>query len=326
MSTTVLNGVWFAQPAIAQRVGRESNIQLSENQFDPSTMLIDVASIGQQSLERFEKLRAVKANNQVIFPANYFRPADHFGDQFLSNAIYTSLLDHHISKLRSGDIKSFHDSVLGEIQNQFFWDSSPAYFFSDAYSWDSGELRDKIEEFQIDRPSERVRDYVSLRRIKVTRQISKGNRTPFNSRDDLSQAYNPTQAAASQSSAQTARLYRKLSQLPKEIPDNNLAKEFLDFVNALGVVLNCGANPVTQAAYQQFMIDWNSAPQPVQGATWVQALLWKWLFISFPANRSKYFAVANEPDIDKHKKTVARSRRLKGLNDLISDYIERAQS
>ena len=326
MSTTVLNGVWFAQPAIAQLVGRESNIQLSENQFDPSTMLIDVASIGQQSLERFEKLRAVKANNQVIFPANYFRPADHFGDQFLSNAIYTSLLDLHISKLRSGDIKTFHDSVLGEIQNQFFWDSSPAYFFSDANSCDSGELRDKIEEFQIDRPSERVRDYVSLRRIKVTRQISKGNRTPFNSRDDLSQAYNPTQAAASQSSAQTARLYRKLSQLPKEIPDNNLAKEFLDFVNALGVVLNCGANPVTQAAYQQFMIDWNSAPQPVQGATWVQALLWKWLFISFPANRSKYFAVANEPDIDKHKKTVARSRRLKGLNDLISDYIARAQS
>ena len=118
MSTTVLNDVWFAQPAIAQSVGRESNIQLSENQFDPSTMLIDVASIGQQSLERFEKLRAVKANNQVIFPANYFRPADHFGDQFLSHAIYTSLLDNHISKLRSGDIKSFHDSVLGEIQNQ----------------------------------------------------------------------------------------------------------------------------------------------------------------------------------------------------------------
>jgi spermidine/putrescine-binding protein len=121
-------------------------------------------------------------------------------------------------------------------------------------------------------------------------------------------------------------LYRKLSQLPKGIPDNNLAKEFLDFINALGICLNCNANPVTQAAYQQFMIDWNSAPQPVQGATWVQALLWKWLYISFPADRSKYFAAANEPDILKHKKTVARSRRLEGLNDLISDYIARAQS
>jgi hypothetical protein len=214
MSTTELNDVWFAQPVIAQSVGRESNIQLSENQFDPSATLIDVASISQKALKRFEKLRAVKANNQVIFPANHFRPADSFGEQFLAHAVYEFLLNKHIAYLQSKSSKTFMLGVLGEIQNQFFYDSSPAYFFCDAYSWDSQKLRDKIKKFQIDRPSEGVRDYVSLRRIKVTQKISTGNRTRIKSRDYLSQADNLTQAAASQSSTETARLYLKLSQLP----------------------------------------------------------------------------------------------------------------
>lgn len=326
MPTTELHVGWFAQPAFSGSVNSESISQLNENDFDAAQMRIDVKNTSRQSSKRFQSLLEIKKEDgQALFPTNHFQPADDFGWEFLSHAVYTSLLDQHISKLRSGDVKSLHDSVLVEIQTQFYLDSSPACFFDDAYSWDSRELRDKIEEFQIDRPSERVRDYVSLRRIKVTRQISTGNRTPIKSRDYLSQADNLTQAAASQSSAETARLYRKLSQLPNRIPDNNLAKDFLDFTNALGVVLNCGANPVTQSAYQQFMIDWNSAPQPVQGATWIQALLWKWLYMSSPANRSKYFADANESDTVKHKKTVARSRRLKGLNDSISDYIARAQ-
>ena len=109
------------------------------------------------------------------------------------------------------------------------------------------------------------------------------------------------------------------------IPDIKLAKDFLDFRNMLGVVFNCAVSSVTPSGYQQLMIEWNSAPQPSQGATEIQGLLWKWLYINFPKDRAKYFHDANESAAVINRKTKARNRRVEDLKDFLNDTIARAQ-
>lgn len=325
MSTTELNVDWFNQPAFPSAFDKESNSQLNENEFDGDEMRIDVARARERTIKRFENLRALKVNGEDLFPADHFRTADTFGGQFLSHAVYASLLDHHISKLHVADDKLLHNSVLGEVQTQFYLDSSPKYFFYYASSWDSRKRQNKIEAFRIQRPTEKVCDYVDFRKIKVVRQILTGNRNPIKKKDDyLSQAVNPSQEAASISSAETLRLFEEYSDLLSVIPDIKLADDFQDLRNMLSIVLNCADNPVTPLAYQQFMIDWNKAPQPIQGALEIQAILWKWLYMKFPKDREKYFHDATDSATVINRKTKARSRRLKDLNDFLNDTIARA--
>jgi hypothetical protein len=325
VSTTVLNVDWFNQPAFPTACYEESNSQLNENEFDDDEMRIDVASARERTIKRFENLRAVKVNDQDLFPADHFQTADNFGGQFLSHEVYASLLDQYISKLRTADQKLLHNSVLGKIQNQFYCDSSPEYFFYGASLWDSRKLRDEREKFQIERPRKKVSDYVNLQKIKFTRQFLTGNRNPIKKKDDyLSQAVSPTQEAASLISAETVRLFEKYSDLLSVIPDIKLANDFQDLRNMLSIVFNCAENPVTPLAYQQFMDDWYSAPQPIQGALESQALLWKWLYMKFPEDRAKYFHDATDSATVINKKTKARSRRLEDLNNFLKDTIARA--
>lgn len=326
MSTTALSVAWFAQPSCSHSATAEFQSQLSENLFDGSLMRIDVPQISQQSLERFERLRAIKANNQPIFSANDFQPDDMFGKQFLSHAVFASLLKHHISKLKSGSNQLLYISALGALENQFFCDSSPEFFFYDAYSWDSRKLQNEKKKFQINRPTEKVRDYVISQRHRVTREILTGNRKPIKKKHDLPSTTTTTvlvQREASLITSDVRRLLKQLSQSVNEILDPVTLQDFLSFRNALGVVLDCNGVAVTPVSYQQFMNEWESAPQPIQGATWIQSILWKWLYVSFPSHRSKFFDGQHDSNALKHKKAMARSRRLKGLNELIRNAVAR---
>jgi hypothetical protein len=326
MSTTELNDVWFAQSTCLQSAAGEFQSQLNENKFDGSTMLIDGASISQQSLKRFKNLRAVEVNGQVLFPASHFDDADDFGWQFLSHAVYESLLDGHIADLQSKSSETFMLGVLGEIQNQFYFESWPEYFFYDAAEWDVRKRQTQIEEFRIERPSKKVCDYVVNQKRKTIQKILTGNRVPTKARDPLSQADSSTYVTESLVTDDVDFLFQRLTELLTEITDKKLALDFLDFKNALGVVLKCGGVAVTPDHYQEFMEDWNDAPQPIRGATWIQGLLWKWLYVRFPNERSKYFHGENDSDSVKHKISMARSRRLENLNEFLKSAVMRASS
>ena len=130
MSSTELNVAWFNQPAFQNLFKAESNSQLNENCFNSAQMRIDLADIRDQSLLRFKRLRKIDVAGQSLFPPNYFQPADDFGRQFLSHAVYASLLDQHISELHVVDDKLLNNSVLGELQTQFYLGSSPEHFFT----------------------------------------------------------------------------------------------------------------------------------------------------------------------------------------------------
>ena len=336
MSTTELNDVWFAQSAIAQSVGRESNIQLSENQFDPSTTLIDVASISQQALKRFEKLRAIKANDEILFPVTHLQPADHFGDQFLSHAVYASLLDQHVFKLRAADQKLLHHSVLGEVQTRFYMASSPEWFFYDRAQWDSRTLKKQVQKFLIGRPHEKVRDYVYRRRIKVKREIETGGTTTAEVKNyedyimvwqegaDSNLNGGSTAGEAQLNYSGVKSLSEKISGIESEIYDHKLQKDFLDLKRVLSLFIDCSKEPVTPSDYQQFMIDWDNTPKPIRGATEIQKILWKWLYVSFPDDRNKYFHIQGESKTEINNKTQARTRRLKGLNQFLKNAVMRA--
>lgn len=326
MSTTALNDLWFTQPQFSDLFDRESNSQLNENQFDGSTMLINAKGISQQSLKRFKNLCAVEVNGQALFPASHFDDADDFGWQFLSHAVYEALLDDHITDLKSKSSKTFTLSVLGEIQNQFYFESWPEYFFYDAATWDARTRQTQIEKFRIGRPSPKVCDYVADQKRKTIRKISTGKRVQTKKGDPLSQADNSTNASALLNTDDIDVLFQRLTELMTEITDNKLAEDFLDFKGALGVVLKCGGDAVTPDRYQQFMKDWNDAPQPIRGATWIQGLLWKWLYVRFPDERSKYFHGKNDSDSVKHRVSMARSRRLENLNEFLKSAVMRASS
>ncbi len=326
MSATALNDLWFTQQRFSDLFDQESNSQLNENLFDGSTMLINANGISQQSLRRFKNLRAVAVNGQALFPASHFDDADDFGWQFLSHAVYEALLDDHITDLKSKSSKTFTLGVLGEIQNQFYIESWPEYFFYDAAEWDAQERQSKIEKFRIARPSVKVCDYVADQKKKTIRKISTGKRVQTKKGAPLSQADNSTYASALLNMDDIDVLFQRLTELLTEITDNKLAEDFLDFKCALGVVLKCGGDAVTPDRYQQFMKDWNDAPQPIRGATWIQGLLWKWLYVRFPDERSKYFHCENDSDSVKHKISVARSRRLENMNELLKNAAMRAGS
>ena len=326
MSATGLNDDWFAQPAFSDSFDRESNLQLNENKFDGSTMLIDVASITQQSLKRFKNLRAVEVNGQVLFPASHFDDADDFGRQFLSHAVYECLLDGHITDLESKSSKTFLLGVLGEIQNQFYVESWPEYFFYDVAEWDAQKRQTQIEEFRIGRPSQKVCDYVVDQRRKTIRKISTGKRVQTKKGDPLSQADSSTYVTESLGTDDIDFLFQRLTELLTEITDSKLAEDFLDFKGALGVVLKCGGDAVTPDRYQMLMEEWNDAPQPIRGATWIQGLLWKWLYARFPNERSKYFHDENDSGAVKHRVSVARSRRLENLNEFLKSAVMRVKS
>ena len=85
----------------------------------------------------------------------------------LHHHVLNKIVHHHISKLRTADQKLLHNSVLGEVQTLFYLDSSPKCFFDYASSWDSRKRQDKIEAFRIQRPTEKVRDYVNFQKIRV---------------------------------------------------------------------------------------------------------------------------------------------------------------
>jgi hypothetical protein len=326
VSTTELNDVWFAQSTCLQSAAGEFQSQLSENQFDGSTMFIDSASISQQSLTRFKKLRAVEVNGQALFPASHFDDADDFGWQFLSHAVYECLLDRHIADLQSKSSKTFMLGVFGEIQNQFYFESWPQYFFYDAAEWDVRKRQTQIEEFRIERPSKKVCDYVVNQKRKTIQKISTGNRVPTKTRDPLAQADSSTYVTESLGTYDVDFLLQRLTELLTEITDKKLAVDFLDFKGALGVVLKCSGVAVTPDRYQELMEEWNDAPQPIRGATWIQGLLWKWLYVRFPNERSKYFHGDNDSDSVKHKVSVARSRRLENLNEFLKSAVMGASS
>ena len=321
-----LDDAWFTQTALTASFEKESNSQLSENEFYGSTMMIDEASIRQQSLERFKNLCAVEVNNQALFPASHFDDADDFGWQFLSHAVYQFLLDRHIAELQSKSSKPFTFSVLGEIQNQFYVESWPEYFFYEAAEWDVRNRQTKIEEFRIKRPSIKVRDYIVVQTRKVSQKVSTGNRSRIKARDPLAQADSSTNVSALLDTDDIDLLYQSMTELMTEITDNKLAGDFLDFTNALGIFLNCSGDEVTQDRYQQFMLTWNAAPQPIRGATWIQGLLWKWLYVRFPNERPQYFHGANDSDSVKHKIAMARSRRLENLNEFLKSAVMRVKS
>lgn len=321
-----LDDAWFTHTALTASFEKESNSQLSENEFYGSTMMIDRASISQKSLERFKNLRAVEVNSQALFPANHFDDADDFGWQFLSHAVYQFLLDRHIAELQSKSSELLMRCVLGEIQNEFYVESWPEYFFYEVAEWDVQKRQTKIEEFRIGRPSIKVRDYIVNQKRKVIQKVSTGNRSRNKARDPLAQADNSTNAAESLSSFEIETLFQKLTELLTEITDNKLAEDFLDFTNALGIFLNCSGDAVTQDRYQQFMLTWNAAPQPIRGATWIQGLLWKWLYVRFPNERPQYFHGANDSDSVKHKISMARSRRLENLNEFLKSAVMRVKS
>lgn len=325
MSTTILNVDWFTQTEFTASFDKESNSQLSENKFYGSTMMIDKASISQQSLERFKNLRAVEVNNQALFPASHFDDADDFGWQFLSHAVYQFLLDRHIAELQSKSSKTFTFSVLGEIQNQFYVESWPEYFFYEAAEWDDRKRQTKIEEFRIGRPSIKVCDYIVVQIRKVSQKVSTGNRSRNKARDPLAQDDSSTDVSAPLDADDIDLLYQSMTELMTEITDNKLAGDFLDFTNALGIFLNCNGDAVTQDRYQQFMLTWNDAPQPIRGATWIQGLLWKWLYVRLPNERSQYFHGANDSDSVKHKISVARSRRLENMNEFLKRAVMRVK-
>ena len=326
MSATELNDVWFAQSTCLQSAAGEFQSQLSENQFDESTMFIDAASISQQSLTRFKKLRAVEVEGHILFPSSHFDDADDFGWQFLSHAVYECLLDGHIADLQSKSSKTFLHGVLGEIQNQFYFESWPEYFFYDVAEWDAQKRQTKTEEFRIERPSRKVCDYVVEQKRKTIRKISTGKRIQTTKGEPLSQADSSTYVTESLGTDDIDFLFQRLTELLTEITDNKLAEDFLDFKNALGVVLKCGGVAVTPDHYQELMKEWNDAPQPIRGATWIQGLLWKWLYVRFPNERSKYFHGENDSDSVKHKISMARSRRLENLNEFLKSAVMRASS
>ena len=326
MPTTALNDLWFTQQQFSDLFDRESNSQLNENQFDGSTMLINVAGISQQSLKRFKNLRAVEVNGQALFPASHFDDADDFGCQFLSHAVYESLLDGHIADLQSKSSKTFTLDVLGEIQNQFFFESWPEYFFYDAAGWDARKRQRKIEEFRIGRPSLKVCDYLIHQKRKTSQRISTGNRVKTKKGDPLSQADSSTNASALLDTDDIDFLFQRLTELLTEITDNKLAEDFLDFKGALGFVLKCSGDAVTPDRYQKLMKEWDDVPHPIRGATWIQGLLWKWLYVRFPNERSKYFHGENDSVSVKHKISVARSRRLENMNELLKNAAMRAGS
>ena len=325
MPTTELDLAWFVHSAFSSSVSQESNSQLTENKFDGTTMLIEVASISEQSSKRFQSLRAINVNGRGLFPASHFQPADDFGGQFLSHAVFASLFDQHISELRTADEKLLHNSVLGEVQTQFYLASSPEYTFCTAAQWDSRKQIKQVQKFQIERPSKKVRDYVHLRRIEVKHELLTGNRKSEKELEDFYRDCTSVLVGASLSSDETVRLFQRSSELLRGIPETKLAKDFLDFRNMLGVVFNCGENPVTPSDYRQFMIDWNSAPQPIQGATEIEGLLWKWLYLNFPDDRNKYFHTGNMSKAVIDKKTQARSRRLKHLKIFLNDAVAKAK-
>lgn len=326
MSSTELNDVWFAQPAFSSSFDKESYWQLSENEFDGSTMLIDAVSISQQSLKRFKNLRAVEVNSQALFPAGHFDDADDFGWQFLSHAVYQFLLDRHIAELQSKSSELLMRGVLGKIQNEFYVESWPEYFFYEAAEWDVRKRQTKIEEFRIGRPSIKVCDYIVVHTRKVSQKVSTGNRSRNKARDPLAQADSSTNVSALFDTDDIDLLYQSMTELLTEITDNKLAEDFLDFTNALGIFLNCSGDAVTQDRYQQFMLTWNAAPQPIRGATWIQGLLWKWLYVRFPNERQQYFHGANDSDSVKHKISMARSRRLENLNEFLKSAVMRVKS
>ena len=289
-------------------------------------MMIDKASISQQSLERFKNLRAVEVNDQALLPASHFDPADDFGGQFLSHGVYQFLLDRHIAELQSKSSKTFTFSVLGEIQNHFYVESWPEYFFYEAAEWDVRKRQTKIEEFRIGRPSLKVCDYVVDQKRRVIQKVSMGNRSRIKARDPLAQADSSTDVSAPLDADDIDLLYQSMTELMTEITDNKLAGDFLDFTNALGIFLNCNGDAVTQDRYQQFMLTWNAAPQPIRGATWIQGLLWKWLYVRFPNERPQYFHGANDSDSVKHKISVARTRRLENMNEFLKRAVMRVKS
>ena len=320
-----LEAAWFTQLAFSTLFKTESNSQLNENKFDSSEMFIDAMSISEQSSKRFKSLRAINVDGQHLYPANHFQPADYFGQQFLSHAVYASLFDQHISRLQRVEKLDFNRCVLGEIQNRFYRNSMPEDFFYDAASWGSKKRQNQIEKFQIGRPKPRVCDFIFSEKKEVKRRILSGNSVPIFDSDFLEEADDPTQAALPLIEKKTERLIKRLDELLMGATDNKLAKDLLDFTRVLGVVLSCGNADVTSPGYQQFMIDWDSAPKPIQGATSLQATLWKWLFVSFPDDRDKYFHSKGDSNSVINKKTKARSRRLEGLNTLIGDFMARAQ-
>jgi len=324
VTTTALNDHWFTQPQFSALFDQESNSQLNENEFDGSKLSFNAVGISKQSLKRFENLRAVEVNGQALFPASHFDDADDFGWQFLSHAVYENLLDDHITDLKSKSSETHTLSVLGEIQNRFYFESWPEYFFYDVATWDARTRQTKIEEFRIGRPSDKVCKFVADRRRSTSRCISTGKRVQTKKGDPLSQADNSTNASALLNTDDIDVLFQRLTELLTEVTDNKLAEDFLDFKGALGVVLKCGGDAVTPDRYQQFMKEWNDAPQPIRGATWIQGLLWKWLYVRFPRERSKYFHDENDSDSVKHKVSMARSRRLENLNEFLKSAAMRA--
>ena len=336
MSTVELNIAWFSQPAFGLSVKRESHSQLNENVFDSSEMFIDATSISEMSSKRFESLRAITVNGLDLFPANHFDSADYFGEQFLSHAVFSSLFDQHIRKFRRADRKLLHNSVLGEVQTQFYLSSSPEYFFYDRAEWNSQLIEKNKQDFQIGRPSERVRDYVHLRRIEVRREIETGGlksreygiyeqfleaerRHAGNARSEES----PTGAPRIDSTSASV-LIEKFSGSESQISDKNLLKDFLDLMRALNLVKHCRNEAVTPSDYQQFMNDWENTPKAIRGATEIQQILWRWLYVSFPDDRHRYFHTEGDSESEVNKKTKARSRRLKKLNELLKNAAMRA--
>ena len=320
-----LDAAWFTQLAFSTLFKTESNSQLNENEFDSSGMFIDAMSISEQSSKRFKSLRAINVDGQHLYPANHFQPADHFGQQFLSHAVYASLFNQHISQLQRIEKLDFNRCVLGEIQNSFYRNSMPEVFFYDAASWGSKKRQNQIEKFRIGRPRPRICDFIFSEKKEVKRRILSGNSVPIFDSDFLEEADDLTQVALPLIEEKIERLIERLDEILVGATDNKLAKDLLDFTRVLGVVLSCGNADVTSPGYQQFMIDWDSAPQPIQGATPLQATLWKWLFVNFPNDRDKYFHNKGDSNSDINKKTKARSRRLEGLNTLIGDFMARAQ-
>ena len=331
-----LDAAWFTQLAFSTLFKTESNSQLNENKFNSSGMFIDAISISKQSSKRFKSLRAINVDGQHLYSANHFQPADYFGQQFLSHAVYASLLDQHISILRAADQKLLHNSVLGEVQTQFYLDSSPAYFFYDAAEWDPRTLRDQIQKFLIKRPHEKVRDYVHLRRIKVKREIENGGLTKaeyekyaqyMRARQedvDTNLDGSSTAGEAQLHNSEIVSLLEKFSGLESEIYDHKLLKDFLDLKRVLSLFMDCSKEPVTPSDYQQFMIDWEKTPKPIRGATDIQKILWRWLYVTFADDRDKYFHNEGDSNSVINKKTKARSRRLEDLNKFLKNAVMRA--
>jgi len=331
-----LDELWFHRAAFSAESDYERDWQLSENDFNAGSYSVGSRHIQTAAKNRFLALDGITIAGARLFSSTDFQPAWQVGKEFLSHAVYANLLDQHIKQLRNqGRKNSEKYSVLGAIQNDFFIDSEPKHYFYGAQLWSEKKLASKRDKFEIDRPKLGVRKFVLKQSVRVKRKILTGYRTYERIGNGFDGLPEPDLSTEEQSLLDdevskvdevSKDLVGRLDELLETVTDSNLASDLLSLIGILRVRIECVDCPVTPPQYQQIMDDWNIAPKPKKRATLLQAVLWRWLFVVSPGDRSKFFSQDGDSETDKDRKAQARHRRLKDLTNHIEDFSLRVKN